>query len=274
MDNSKQSKQILLSVIGVAILVVAVVGVSFAFFNYTRTGAANTVSTGKIKFVSSQTEAMNLQNKFPLTAAQYSTQTAAGYTGNVDYGEVTVTIKGETTYASGLDFRVSAVDVHNSATVAGQGTITLPINVDVTTTMTHASPLTNDRIAEHDFTTGTNVLAEGSVLADGHIDATADAANFTANGDRYQATVVVRAYLDGTRIAITDTSTNPADPHVDEGTTNGTTSGQTGEETNWVAGRTVLTTDQWNSLSSSASNNLSFKIRVESKETGGSYVGE
>ena len=52
MNNSNQSKQILLSVIGVAILVVAVVGVSFAFFNYTRTGAANQVSTGKIKFVS------------------------------------------------------------------------------------------------------------------------------------------------------------------------------------------------------------------------------
>ena len=33
MSNSNSSKQVLLSVIGVAILVVAIVGVSFAFFN-------------------------------------------------------------------------------------------------------------------------------------------------------------------------------------------------------------------------------------------------
>ena len=48
MNQSNSSKQVLLSVIGVAILVVAVVGVSFAFFNYTRTGQQNTVRTGQI----------------------------------------------------------------------------------------------------------------------------------------------------------------------------------------------------------------------------------
>ena len=49
MSNSNSSKQILLSVIGVAILVVAVVGVSFAFFSYTKTGSqTNTIQTGQI----------------------------------------------------------------------------------------------------------------------------------------------------------------------------------------------------------------------------------
>ncbi len=273
MNQSNSSKQILLSVIGVAILVVAVVGVSFAFFNYTRTGAQNTVSTGKIKFVSSQTEAINLQNLFPITSEQYATQSASGYTGTKDFGEITVTIKGETTYSSGLDFRVTAVDVQNQTT-ANNSTITLPINVDVTATDTTstADKVTGDTISGYDFLSGSNVLANGSVLADGHIAATANAANFKPNGDRFQATVVIRAYLDGSRIAITDTSTNPSDPHIDSGTTNGTTSGQTGETSNWVNGRTVLTTDQWNALSSSNDNKLSFKVRVESKETGGNYT--
>ena len=36
--NGNSSKQVLLSVLGIAILVVAVVGVSFAFFSYTKTG--------------------------------------------------------------------------------------------------------------------------------------------------------------------------------------------------------------------------------------------
>ena len=38
MNNNNSSKQILLSVLGVAILVVAVVGISFAAFSYSKTG--------------------------------------------------------------------------------------------------------------------------------------------------------------------------------------------------------------------------------------------
>ncbi len=48
--NNNSSKQILLSVLGVAILVVAVVGVSFAAFTYSNKGTTeNIVSTGVIK---------------------------------------------------------------------------------------------------------------------------------------------------------------------------------------------------------------------------------
>ena len=42
------SKKVLLSVLGVSILVVAVVGISFVAFNATRTSDANTISTGTI----------------------------------------------------------------------------------------------------------------------------------------------------------------------------------------------------------------------------------
>ena len=44
MNNNNSSKQILLSVLGVAILVVAVVGISFAAFSYSKTGTVeNTI---------------------------------------------------------------------------------------------------------------------------------------------------------------------------------------------------------------------------------------
>ena len=52
-DNS--SKQILLSVLGVAILVVAVVGVSFAAFTFSQAGTVeNTISTGTLSMTYSE----------------------------------------------------------------------------------------------------------------------------------------------------------------------------------------------------------------------------
>ena len=96
MNNSNSSKQVLLSVIGVAILVVAVVGVSFAFFNYTRTGMPNTIKTGTILFESTQST-INVENVFPVAASDVDTDTT-----NVKTAEVT--IKGNTNYTNGIDF--------------------------------------------------------------------------------------------------------------------------------------------------------------------------
>lgn len=49
MENN--SKQALLSIVGIAILVIAVVGVSFAFFTYSKEGGAdNVITTGSIVF--------------------------------------------------------------------------------------------------------------------------------------------------------------------------------------------------------------------------------
>ncbi len=67
MNNSKQT---ILSIVGIAILVIAVVGVSFAFFTYSRTGTKNNViTTGSIVFeYEEDTEsALNLTNQFPQT---------------------------------------------------------------------------------------------------------------------------------------------------------------------------------------------------------------
>ena len=66
-DNN--SKQVLLSVLGVAILVVAVVGVSFAAFSYTDTGTqVNTITTGSITMsYSEDTNGINLTDALPMT---------------------------------------------------------------------------------------------------------------------------------------------------------------------------------------------------------------
>ena len=66
-ENS--SKQVLLSVLGVAILVVAVVGVSFAAFSYSKTGEkVNTITTGTITMeYTEDTNGINLTNALPMS---------------------------------------------------------------------------------------------------------------------------------------------------------------------------------------------------------------
>ena len=69
MNNNNSSKQILLSVLGVAILVVAVVGISFAAFSYSKTGeVSNTITTGTITMSYSEpTNGINLTDALPIT---------------------------------------------------------------------------------------------------------------------------------------------------------------------------------------------------------------
>ena len=58
MNNNISSKQILISILGVIILIVAVIGISFAAFTYSQAGTkVNTITIGKITM--NYTEATN-----------------------------------------------------------------------------------------------------------------------------------------------------------------------------------------------------------------------
>ena len=77
MNNSKQT---ILSIVGIAILVIAVVGVSFAFFSYSRTGTTNNViTTGSLTFEYEETSAsaLSLTNRFPQTDSEGAAETSA-----------------------------------------------------------------------------------------------------------------------------------------------------------------------------------------------------
>ena len=134
MNQSNSSKQVLLSVIGVAILVVAVVGVSFAFFNYTRTGQQNTVRTGQIYFMTDYAK-FDVTNLFPVDR---SVATSKGATTSDIVGVTTVNVSGYTTYTGGIDYMVSidTADFNTTVPTATEGTAgavtTLPISINVT----------------------------------------------------------------------------------------------------------------------------------------------
>lgn len=231
MNNSNQSKQVLLSVIGVAILVVAVVGVSFAFFSYVNTGSnANTVETGTISFSADIPEtAITITNVFP-------TATAASDT-------VTVTINGSTTYNDGIIYVVDAVE---------------PTQATELFTPTLSAALTSGTQTGHEFnaagsgsgvslaTSGNTLLGTGSI-----------AKNTTVNN----AQITITVGFDSSKYWISDNVTTEMS-QATRLTTLKTLNAANGLT---VPGddAVVYTTSEWNALSE---NGVSFKIRVRATE--------
>jgi len=102
MENTSK-KQIILSIVGVAILVIAIIGSSFAFFFYTRTGSSNnTISTGAIVFNFKDGDTISLNNHFPITITQGQ---ALSGNGNV----CTFTISGYSS-SSAITYDITAVE--------------------------------------------------------------------------------------------------------------------------------------------------------------------
>ncbi len=95
-NSNKGNKQVLLSILGVAILVVAVIGISFAAFNYSKTGTkVNTITTGTITMSYSEpTNGINLVDALPTTDAKGKALTGDG---KVFDFTVSATIDGVTT---------------------------------------------------------------------------------------------------------------------------------------------------------------------------------
>lgn len=101
-DNS--SKQILLSVLGVAILVVAVVGVSFAAFTFTGTGTKeNTISTGTISMTYSEdTNGIYITNALP-------TEDEAGKVLSADNQKFDFTVSSTISGSATIQYEIAAV---------------------------------------------------------------------------------------------------------------------------------------------------------------------
>ncbi len=105
-NNSHQTNQVLLSVLAVAILVVAVVGVSFAFFTYSKQGSTtNTISTGSLVFkYEEEAPGIKLENAIPTTDP--STGVGASENSYFDFS-VTSTISGTMT----INYEISVKDI-------------------------------------------------------------------------------------------------------------------------------------------------------------------
>ena len=302
-------RAMIISSLGIMLLVV---GVSYSFFNYTRTGAINNLGTGRIYFNSEQNGTLNMTNIFPLTSTQ---------AGEAQLDTVTVGIVGDTTYADGEEYEISLVDVNN--TINGKK---IPINYIATYAPNSGKVIgtpsndyfnaREDKDANIYLLNATGKVEEGKQVLVGYIKNSATGIS---------GTLTIKAYIDASGIAISDTypenepgykvnsdmTQSELDDCVDFVVSNGKTVisnsdaenfcrgtitlyGMTFQESidndeydaeglayleshniilnqnylngttsNWVDGRTVLTTSEWNALGSTP---ISFKIRAESNE--------
>ena len=207
-------------------------GVTVAFFNYTKTGQINSINVGKVSFNSTQNGSISLTNVFPVVSNNLDN--------NDNVGEYTLTITGDTTYNEGIEYLISADEVVNTV-----NSKIVPIGIRVAVS----------NLGEEDYDyfanrggntsiytiTAKETIESGSQLLVGYITKGSIGVNGNVN---------IKAFIDGDKVAISDTY-------------NGSESSNMGTTEEWVDGRTVLTTEEWNSLSE---NGISFKVKVEANE--------
>ena len=113
MDSKHQSikknnkKEIALVIVGILVIISLTIGITYSFFNYTRTGGNNVIETGIINFDYQGITSLQLTNQFPI-----------GESGLTDNHKLTFSISGHNTLANGVTFNIYAVpgDVDNEKT--------------------------------------------------------------------------------------------------------------------------------------------------------------
>ena len=171
--NENSSKQVLLSVLGIAVLVVAVVGVSFAFFTYSKTGEKNnTLTTGNIFFNFTEGNAINLTNQFPMA------DTAGEALAAAQNGALTFHVVGYDSSKKGIEYTIYALqgDADADATKTRFKDSEIKLNLKAPATVVKNNFATSNVVG----TDGS--LANGVVLAKGKITAETSA---TQQDDEY-----------------------------------------------------------------------------------------
>lgn len=194
MENNN-SKQLVLSIVGIAVLVIAVVGISFAFFSYSRTGTSNNViTTGQIFMSFEETSQISLSNQFPMLTSDAITAIPTP-DGDIAYSNFTVTGYYSAS-TGGIDYKVYAIDGDAGTSPHVNRLADSEVSVflksypqayasNVVSTPTPVSSLTSD--------------ANGRILATGHIEAGTDSAHQQV--DSYQLAMFVNETV---RISDTD----------------------------------------------------------------------
>ena len=239
-------KQIFIAIITVTILVISVIGVTYAFFNYTRTGNANTVRVGRIYFNHEEGDSISLQNVFPISSEQAETDTVNAKT-------LSITVVGDTDYDKGIEYLLTLDSVNNTV-----NNKKVPINLEVSVTGEGlGTEEQNNYYTNRDTYTESKYKIEynGKLVNGKHLLVGFISPNTTKGTiEGINGTINIKAYIDKDKVLISDT--------YPEGiVTIGGVEYYNGTPT---TNKLVLTTEEWNSIT--GNNALSFKIKVEARE--------
>lgn len=251
-DMSKNKKKILLPIVFVLLLVIATIGITYAFFNYTRTENENRITTGRISFETTQGTTINLQNVFPISSTEAQTDTTNAKT-------LSITVTGDTDYTGGLEYIVTASDV-NLTVGSGENAKTLPIAIEVDVANNGTGSLGTEEAGDYYANRNSYTVSkykveyDGTLEEDAHILVGYIAPNTEAGTiEGINGIINIKAYLDASKILISDTYNNGNTPTDELGTP-----ASLGE------GKKVFTTTEWNAIQGQTA--LSFKIKVESRQ--------
>ena len=230
--NGNSSKQVLLSILGIAILVVAVVGVSFAFFSYSKTGSTNNViSTGQIYTYLTTGENLLLQNAMPTSTPASVSATPA----DTNVAAMQFSVTGKNQSSEDITYKVYLVP---STVAAPSGKSVMLEDSDIGVMMTGTGEGAASELAATDVAT-LGGLAHGVLLGTGTF-----AAGSQETTHNYTVNMWVKS---GLKISDTDTSVNGQATkycaHTATGTPEApnTTSGNYGCELYYPSGSTTVT---------------------------------
>ena len=100
--NNVSNSKFALGIIGLVLLVVLTAGVTYAFFNYTRTGGNNTIGTGTVLFDYQDNISLSLYNQFPISESELTNN-----------HKITFSISGHNTLSRGVTFNIYAIHGDN-----------------------------------------------------------------------------------------------------------------------------------------------------------------
>ena len=253
----KSPKQMIM-VIALFTMIIFVGGTTYAFFNYTRTGSANTLKTGRIYFSTEQTNnnTITLNNIFPMTKEQALADSSTN-------GQLVVTFEGDTTYTDGIEYLLTIEDFSRSANVP----ISLIMDVNVESRTVGDTPTITPVQENINYYTARDAKNASMYKKEGE-DVTINSTNYKiitdardgkyllagyikSGTDVVNGTVTIKAFIDADNIIITDTPDNQSKAP------NG--------YTDWTdtTGKRIISTTEWNNLQE---NGVTFKVKGEARE--------
>lgn len=190
-------KKTILSVLGVMLLVIGVVRISFAFFNYIRTGEKNNqITSGKISFNFEDGQTLTLSNHFPMDG-----------TGNgigAPYTEIdqvcTFTITGSASTEIPISYKIYAVPGDKTLEQSGK-TRLLDEEIFLNIKRTDTDPIGTFTGNSDYYGTST----AGITLNDGKLQLGTGTINPTEADDDAVMSFEVRIWVDSSKVVITDT---------------------------------------------------------------------